>query len=130
MSSGSKKKEPRKAFSFSLKSPSKRIPPVSPTGPLRRALPVYKAFFYISLKFLIKISIIKKFSPSLNGSRKGASLHVPQNRGTGGNKRPFPEPYLAYHSGSLVKEPSLQVPLTELPRREMPHSQSPPSFIF
>ena len=37
---------------------------------------------------------------------------------------PFPEPYLAYLAGSLLKEPSLRIPLTELPRREMPHSQS------
>jgi hypothetical protein len=33
---------------------------------------------------------------------------------------PFPELYLAYPSGSLVKEPSLQVLLIELLRREMP----------
>ena len=32
-------------------------------------------------------------------------------------------------SGSPVKEPSLQVPLTELPWREMPHSYSPPEGI-
>ena len=53
--------------------------------------------------------------------RKGASIHVPQKRGPYGNRRPFPEPYLAYPSGYLVKEPSLQFPLMELPRREMPH---------
>ena len=37
---------------------------------------------------------------------------------------------LIYHSESPEKEPFLQVPLTELPRREMPHSYSPPSFVF
>ena len=35
-----------------------------------------------------------KFFPSLEGPRKGASIHVPQKRGPYGNKRPFPEPYL------------------------------------
>ena len=54
----------------------------------------------------------------------------PQKLGPYGNRRPFPEPYLAYPSGSPVKDPSFQVPLTVFPRREMPHSQSPPSFIF
>jgi len=32
-----------------------------------------------------------------------------------GESCPFPEPSLAYPSGSTVKEPILQVPLTELP---------------
>jgi len=36
---------------------------------------------------------------------KEASLHVPQKRGPYGNRRQFPEPYLAYLSGSPVKEP-------------------------
>jgi hypothetical protein len=34
---------------------------------------------------------------------------------------PIPEPHLTYLSGSPVTEPSLQVPLMESPRREMPH---------
>jgi hypothetical protein len=45
------------------------------------------------------------FIPSLKGRRKGASLHVTQKRGPYGNRRPFPEPYLAYLSGSSVEEP-------------------------
>jgi len=48
------------------------------------------------------------------------SLHVPQKQGRYGNRHPLPEPYLAYPSGSPVKEPSLQVPLTELPQEEIP----------
>jgi len=36
-------------------------------------------------------------------------------------RHPLPEPYLVYPLGSPVKEPSLQVPLTELPQTEMPH---------
>jgi len=57
MSSGSTEKESRYAFSFPLKSPCKRTSPCSPTGPLWRELPVYKAFFNISLKFLVKIPL-------------------------------------------------------------------------
>jgi len=51
-----------------------------------------------------------KFIPSLKGSRKGASLHVPQKRGPDRNRRPFPEPYLAYLSGSPVKAPPSRLP--------------------
>ena len=83
-----------------------------------------QGLYYISLKFLIKISQIKKISLSLKDPRKGASLHVPQKRGPYGNRRPFPEPYLAYPSGSPVKEPSLHVPLIELPQREILRFQS------
>jgi hypothetical protein len=125
MSSGSKKKEPRYTFSFSLKSSSKRTPSRFPTGPLWRELPAYKAFFYISLKLLIKISLNKGMFPSLKGLRKGpcekGKFPYLGKRGPCGNRRPLPEPYLAYPSGSLVKEPSLQVPLIELHWREMPH---------
>ena len=52
-----------------------------------------------------------------------------------GNRGPFPEPYLAYPLGSPVKEPSLQVPLIELPRREREREREKdalflePSFI-
>jgi hypothetical protein len=55
---------------------------------------------------------IKKFIPSLIGPRKGVSVHVPQKWGT----------YLAYLSRSPIKEPSIHVPLIELPRREMLHA--------
>jgi len=48
------------------------------------------------------------------------SLHAPQKWGPYGNRRPFPETYLAYLLGSPVKEPSLQVPFIELPWRKMP----------
>ena len=39
---------------------------------------------------------MKKFIPSRKGPKKGASLHVTQKRGPYGNRRQFPEPYLAY----------------------------------
>jgi hypothetical protein len=42
----------------------------------------------------------------------------------------FPEPYSEYPSGTPGKKPSLLVTLIELPRREIPHSKSPPWFIF
>jgi len=50
----------------------------------------------------------------------------PKEWGPYGNRHPFPEPYLAYPSGSPVKEPSLQVPIIELPQRDtspLPGSQ-------
>jgi hypothetical protein len=49
MSSVSKKKEPRYAFSFSLSSVSVNEPsPGFPIGPLWRKPPVYKAFLQVS----------------------------------------------------------------------------------
>jgi len=50
-------------YLFLSKVPVNKPPPSSPTGPLWRELPVYKAFFYISLKFLIKISLKKEIFP-------------------------------------------------------------------
>ena len=68
--------------------------------------------------------------PSLKGPRKRVSLHVPQNRGFFGNRRPFPDPYLVYPSGFPLKEPSLQITLTELPKSKMLHPYSPLSFTL
>jgi len=105
-------------FLFLSKSPSERTPPGSPTrAPMERAT-CLQGLFYRPLKFLIKIPLNKESFPFPKGPRKGGFLHVPQKRGPYGNRCPFPEPYLAHSSGSPVKEPSLQVPLTELPRRE------------
>jgi len=81
-----------------------------------------QGLFYLSLKFLIKISLTKKFLSSLKGPRKGAFLHVSQKRGAYGNRRPFLESCLAYPLDSPVKELSIQVPFIELLRREMLHS--------
>ena len=65
-------------------------------------------------------------------SKAIAKEHPPHSpkQGPYGNRHPFSEPYLAYPSGSPVMEPSLQVPLIELPWREIPCFQSPQSFIF
>jgi hypothetical protein len=51
-------------FLLLSKVPVKEPPPGSPTGPLWRQLPVYRAFFYIFLKFFIKISLNKEIFPS------------------------------------------------------------------
>jgi hypothetical protein len=49
-------------FLLLSKVPVDEPPPGSPTGPLWRGLPVYKAFsIYISFKFLIKISLNEMF---------------------------------------------------------------------
>jgi hypothetical protein len=57
MSSGSKKRKSDVHFLFLSKIPVNEPPLGSPTGPLWKELPVYMALFYISLKFLIKISL-------------------------------------------------------------------------
>jgi hypothetical protein len=88
---------------------------------MERAVLLQDLFTHLS-NFSLKISLNEKFFPSLKGPTRGVSLHVPQRRGPYGNRRPIPEPYLAYFLGSPVKELSLQFLLIELPRREMPQS--------
>jgi hypothetical protein len=82
-------------------------------------LPVARDFFYISLEFLNKCSSDKKnltlFSKALGKERPPNS----PERDLYGNRPPFPYFYLAYPSGSSVKEPSLQVSLIELSQREI-----------
>jgi len=66
---------------------SQKVPVTNPfhvpqRGLLWRELPVSSAFFYMSLEFLGKSSPNKKkFHPSLEGPKKGASPHGPQNGG-------------------------------------------------
>jgi hypothetical protein len=79
MPSVSKAKEPRNAFFFSPKVPVNQLSPGTQQGPMETASRL-QGPFYISLKFLIKSSLIKKFFPSLKGPRKWVSLHVPQKR--------------------------------------------------
>ena len=107
-------------FLFLSKVPINETPPGSTTGPLWRELAVYRTFLHIFQIPHKKISVNKKCFPSLKGPRKGAPLHVPQKRGPYRNRRPFPDPYLAYHSRSPVKEPSLQVSLHRAPKRVAP----------
>ena len=87
--------------------------------------------FYISLDI----------SLYLKGPKKGASLHVPQKRGpydtdaqsralinisfgvpSKGALPPGPPHGVPSERDAPFLEPSLQVPLMESPRREMPHS--------
>ena len=126
MSSGSTEEEPQYTFSLSLKIPSKQTPPGSPTGPFGESCLLTRPFFFFTYlsNSLLKFPQIKKFIPSLKGPKKGASLHVPQKQSPYGNRCPFPEPYLAYLSGSPVKKPPLQVPLTEVPQRETSTSRA------
>jgi len=65
MSSGSTEEEPQYTFSLSLKIPSKQTPPGSPTGPFGESCLLTRPFFffYISLKFLIKIPPNKEIYP-------------------------------------------------------------------
>jgi hypothetical protein len=78
---------------------------------MERAARLQGLFCYMPFKFQIKISLNKEsFFPFLKGPGKGAYLHVPQQRGPYGNRRPFPEPYLAYPLGSPVKEPPFRFP--------------------
>jgi hypothetical protein len=76
---GPRKKEPRCALFYLSKVPVNEPPPGSPTGPLETEQPVYKAFFYISLKFLIKISLNKEFFPSLKGLGKKRPSMFPRS---------------------------------------------------
>jgi hypothetical protein len=59
MSPGSKKSNPDTNFLLPSKVPVNETPPCSPTGPLWRELPVYRAFF-TSLKLAIKIFLNKE----------------------------------------------------------------------
>ena len=84
----------------------------------------------MSFEFLNKYSPNKrKFYPSLECPRKGASPCSPK-LGPYGNKCQYPVPYLAYPLELPLKEPSLQVPLLEVPHWEVLCFQSPISFIF
>jgi hypothetical protein len=82
-------------------------------------------FLYVS-RVLHKSSDKRNFTLHLKALGKECPCMFPK-WDPYGNSRPFPEPYLSYPSVSPVEEPSLWVPLIELPQREMLHYQSPPS---
>jgi hypothetical protein len=123
MSSGSKKRNPDMNFLFFSKVPVNEPPPGSPTGLLWRQLPVYRAFFYISLKFIIKFPQIKKifslFSKALGKDRPSL---FPKNGAPMETGAHFQSLRISF--GVPVKEAFLLVPLIELPRRGMPHSRA------
>jgi hypothetical protein len=66
-----------------------------------------QGLFYISLKFLIKISLYKEIFPF---SQRPQVRSVPQKQGTYGNRHPFLVPYLAYLLESPVKSPPSRFP--------------------
>ena len=63
----------------SQKIPVNEPPLGSPTGAHMERGAISTAFFYTSLKFLMKVLLIKKNSPFSKSPRKGESPHVPQN---------------------------------------------------
>jgi hypothetical protein len=97
MSSGSKNRT-QIYYPFLSKSPGKRIHLQVP----QQGCPLTD-HFYISLDISLYLKALRK-------------------ERTLWKQTPIPEPYLTYLSEYQVKEPSLQVPLMESPRREMPHS--------
>ena len=115
--------------SVSQKVPVNEHPPGSPTGVPMERVARFQILLLLVSRIPNKSSDKKEISPFSQRPYNGASPRVPQN-GAPMETRPFPEPYLAYPSGSVVKEPSFQVPLIELFGREMPHPYSPPSLIF
>jgi len=102
--------------SVSQKVPVNEHPPGSPTGVPMERVARFQILLLLVSRIPNKSSDKKEISPFSQRPYNGASPRVPQN-GAPMETRPFPEPYLAYPSGSPVKEPSLQVPLIELPQR-------------
>jgi hypothetical protein len=79
-------------------------------------LPVSRAFFYIFLElFFVHLS---KCSVNVHPFKFTLWIEIPESR------------TFTYPSRSLVKDPPLKVPLTELPYREMLHFQSPLYLSF
>jgi hypothetical protein len=112
--------------SVSQKGPVNEPPPDSPTGaPMERV-----ARFTCLSNSSTKVFLIKRYFTLLSKALGKSLRPCSPRRGPYGNRHTFPEPYLAYPSGSPVKEPSLQVPLIEVPQRQTLRFQSPPSFIF
>jgi len=89
----------------SLKVPVNEPLPASPAGPLLREMPLSRAFNFVPFIHLSKSLV---YGPLL-GSPTG-----PQ-----GKRYRSPEPSCTYSSGSPVKKPPLQVPVTEVQCRKM-----------
>ena len=137
MVSGSKKGT-QIYFSFLSKVQANEPPPGSPTGPLWRGRPVYRAFCNISQKPYLSGSPVNvpSRSPSWNPSQRDApplepsfiqlskSLvyeplppHIPDSpqmeRSPNGERGSYPETFLTYLPGSPVKELPPEAPFTE-----------------
>ena len=98
----------RALFNISFWAPSKEVLPLGP--PHRKRRSISRALFHLSLKV----------------PGKWAPLQVSQ-RGPNGESCPFRESSFTHPSGSPVKQPPLQVSLTELPYRDTLHFHSPSS---
>ena len=103
-SSGYKKRSPNKYYSIS-RSLENDPPPSSPTGSLRRELPVSRALFYV---FLEPSFVCLSKSPV---NEPPSRIHNKASM----DRDALPEPSFLYLSGSPVKKPPLQVPLKVLP---------------
>jgi hypothetical protein len=102
--------------SVSQESPVNKTPPGSPPGTLWRELPIFRAFFYVSLGFPIKSSSDRKIAPFfLSPWERSFPSWVP-------SKGDLPERE-GGHLPSLVNEPRLQVPQWGL-YGEMPISKA------
>ena len=101
-------------FLFLSKVPVNEPPPGFPAAPLQRELLVYRNKEIFPFSQRPQERSVPPYFPKVGHLWK----HMPISSA------------LAYPLGSPVKELSLQVPIIELPWREMPHSQSSPSFIF
>jgi hypothetical protein len=98
------RKEPRYNFSFLSKIPANEPPPVSPTGPLWREIPVHRTFC-ISLENVIKIPLNKK------ALRKKRPYMFPKSGPPMEADAHF-RASLIYLSRTSIKEPSLKVSFT------------------
>ena len=110
MSFGSKKGT-QIQFPFLSKSPGKQITSRFPSGAPMKRDTCLQGILHISRYISLSQRPLKKSIPPC--SPKAGPLW---------KQTPILEPYLTYLSGSSVKEPSLQVPLLESPRTEMPCS--------
>jgi len=101
---------------LSLKIPFKRNPSRFHTrAPMERAGHLQDLFFYISLKFLIKISLNKEMSPlSQRLQERSVSQCFPKATHLC-KQTPIPTTLFSIPSESHVKESSLQVSIIELP---------------
>jgi hypothetical protein len=103
------RKEPRYTIFFTQKVPASEFPPASPTGPLGREIPTYRAFFTSLLIYLY----LSFFRVPGKGAFSVFPNRVPKDRDT-----PSPEPlvYLFIHS-------FIHVCLLDFPEKE-------PSYIW
>ena len=114
----------RAPLHLSFKSPGKGTPSTLPNWyPYGESCPFPEpSFSFISNSSINVLPIQNKFLPSLEGPRKGASPMFPEN----GAPMERDAHFLSL-TWRILQGP--QVPLTDLPQREMLRFQSPPSFI-